>query len=408
MGKFLTMDDFNFKNKTALVRVDFNSPLDPKTKKITDDTRIRMHAQTIKELMDKGAKVVVMAHQGRPGDPDFSTMEQHAAILSKIIGKPVGYVDDLFGDRAKASIKKLKPGEVLVLENTRTFPGETAKMTSEEFAKTDFIKNLAPLADVYVGDGFAVAHRAQASVVGFPEVLPAVAGRVMERELKALQKAKNAEEKPCIYVMGGAKADDAASISSYVLTQKTADYVFTGGVIGQLFLYAQGVNLGEGNVKYLEKNQLIQYVSRIQELFKKFDGKILTPEDFGVEADGKRKDITLKDLPTTYPMFDIGPKTVEKYAKLLTTAKIVVLSGPMGVYERDEFMLGTKGVFEAVAKSKAFSVAGGGNTIEAIDKLGLTKKISYISTGGGALMEFLTGKTLLGVEALEKAAAKKT
>ena len=407
MVGFLTMDDFDFKNKTVLVRVDFNSPLDPKTKKITDDTRIRMHAQTIKDLMDKGAKVVVMAHQGRPGDPDFSTMEQHAAILSKILGKPVGYVDDLFGDGAKASIKKLKSGEVLVLENVRTFPGETEKKTPEEFAKSDFVKNLAPLADVYVGDGFAVAHRAQASVVGFPYVLPAVAGRVMERELKALDRVKRAEEKPCIYVMGGAKADDAASISNYVLSHGTADYVLTGGVIGQLFLHAQGVNIGDGNVKYLEKKQFLQYVPRIQELFKKFDGKILTPEDFGVEVDGKRRDTILKDLPTKYSMYDIGSRTVERYAKLLTTAKIVVLSGPMGVYEREEFMLGTKGVFEAVAKSKAFSVAGGGNTIEAIEKLGLTGKISYISTGGGALMEFLTGKTLPGVEALEKAAARK-
>ncbi|MDQ1280723.1 MAG: phosphoglycerate kinase, partial [Thermoproteota archaeon] len=309
MGSFLTMDDFNFKNKTALVRVDFNSPLDSKTKKITDDTRIRMHAQTIKELMEKGAKVVIMAHQGRLGDSDYSTLTQHTAMLSKIIGKPVQYVDDLFGEKARTSIKKLKSGEALVLENTRSFPGESEKKTAVEFAKTEFIKNLAPLADVYVGDGFAVAHRAQASVVGFPEVLQSVAGRVMERELKALQKVKNAEEKPCVYVMGGAKADDAASISSYVLNQKTADYVLTGGLIGQLFAYAQGINLGEGNVKYLEKNQFLQYIPRIQELFKKFDGKILTPEDFGVEVEGKRKDVSLKDLPTQYMIFDIGPKT---------------------------------------------------------------------------------------------------
>lgn len=407
MVGFLTIDDFSFKNKTALVRVDFNSPLDPKTKKITDDTRIRMHAQTIKELMDKGAKVVILAHQGRPGDPDFSTLEQHSSILSKILGKPVGYVNDLFGDKAKASIKNLKPGEVLVLENVRTFPGETEKKTPEEFARSDFVKNLAPLADVYVGDGFAVAHRAQASVVGFPYILPSVAGRVMERELKALDRAKRAEEKPCIYVMGGAKADDSASISSYVLSQGTADYVLTGGVIGHLFLHAKGVNLGDVNTNYLEKNQFLQYVPKIQELFKKFSGKILTPEDFGIDINGKRKDITIKDLPTKYPIYDIGPKTVENYAKLLKKAKIVVLSGPMGVYEKEEFMLGTKGVFETISKSKAFSVAGGGNTIEAIEKLGLTEKISYISTGGGALMEFLTGKTLPGVLALEKASAKK-
>jgi len=334
-------------------------------------------------------------------------MEQHAVILSKILGKPVGYVDDVYGDKAKAAIKKLKAGAVLVLENVRTIPTETEKKTPEELAKSDFIKSLASVADVYVGDGFAVAHRVQASVVGFPLVMPAVAGRVMERELKALNKAKNAEEKPCIYIMGGAKADDAAAISSYVLGQGTADYVLTGGIIGQLFLHAQGVNIGEENVKYLEAKQFLQYVPKIQELYKKYSGKILAHEDFGIDVNGKRGDITLKDLPTKYPICDIGAKTVERYAKILKTAKIVIISGPMGVYEKDEFLLGTKGVFEAVAKSKAFSVAGGGNTIEAIEKLGLKDKISYISTGGGALMEFLTGKTLPGVEALEKAAAKK-
>ena len=407
MADFLTMDDYNFKNKTVLIRVDFNSPLDPNTKKVTDDSRIKAHAPTIKELMDKGAKVVIMAHQGRPGDPDYSTTEQHAEILSKILKKKVGYVDDIFGDKAKAAIKKLKPGEALLLENVRNWPDETAKKTAEEFAKSDLVKNLAPLANVYVGDGFAVAHRANGSIVGFPEVMTAVAGRVMERELKALIRAKDAKERPCIYIMGGAKAEDAAAISEYVLSNNKADYVLTGGVIGHLFIHAKGVDIGEPNVKYLDGKKFLQYVPKIQELYKKFDGKIVTPEDFAVDVSGNRKELTLNDLPTKYPIFDIGPKTVKKYADLLKGAKIIVISGPMGVYEREEFMAGTKGIFEAVANSKAFSVAGGGNTIEAIEKLGLSRKISYISTGGGALMEFLTGKTLPGVEALIKAAKRK-
>jgi len=405
MVDFLTMDDYDFKNKTALVRVDFNSPLDT-SKKVTDDSRIRAHAPTIKELMNKGVKVVIMAHQGRPGDPDYSTTQQHAEILGKILNKKVGYVDDIFGEKAKAAINKLKPGDALLLENVRNWPEETAKKTPEEFAKSEMIKNLAPLADVYVGDGFAVAHRANASIVGFPAVMPAVAGRVMERELKALIRAKDAVERPCIYVMGGAKAEDAAAISDYVLSNNKADYVLTGGVIGHLFLYAQGVKIGEPNVKYLEGKKFLEYVPKIQELYKRFNGKILAPEDFGVDVNGQRKDITMKDLPTQYPIFDIGPSTTKKYASLLKDAKIVVISGPMGVYERKEFINGTKDVFEAIAKSKAFSVAGGGNTIEAIEKLGLSNKISYISTGGGALMEFLIGKTLPGVEALIKAKKK--
>ncbi|MCJ7634358.1 phosphoglycerate kinase, partial [Candidatus Bathyarchaeota archaeon] len=388
-----------------LVRVDFNSPLDS-NKNITDDTRIRMHAPTIRELMNKGAKVVILAHQGRPGDTDYSTMQKHSERLSEILGEPVEYVDDLFGEKAVKAIKGLETGEALLLENVRSVPDELAKKTPEEFAKTPYIKTLAGLADIYIDDGFAVAHRANASLVGFPVLLPAAAGRVMEKELKALNKVKKAEEKPCIYIMGGAKADDAAAISEYVLGHDTADYVLTGGVIGNLFLHAKGVKIGGENTKFLDKKGFLQHIPKIQELFKKFDGKILVPEDFGIEIDGKRKDITTKDLPTKYSMLDIGPITVKDYSKIIEKAKIIVVSGPMGVYERNEFMLGTKGVFEAVANSKAFSVIGGGNTIEAVDKLGISKKVSYISTGGGALMEFLTGKVLPGVEALEKAAKK--
>jgi len=406
MADFLSIDDYNFKNKTALVRVDFNSPLDS-NKKITDDTRIRAHAETIKELIEKEARVVILAHQGRPGSPDFSTLEQHALILSQVLHRPVGYVDDIFGAKAKTAIKNLKPGAVLVLENVRMWPEETTKKTPKEFAESDLVTNLKPLIDVFVGDGFAVAHRGNASIVGFTEVMPSVAGKVMERELNALIRAKAAREKPCIYVMGGAKAEDAAAISDYVLSNKKADYVLTGGVIGHLFLYAKGVDIGEPNIQYLEKKDFLQYIPKIKELYTKFNDQIFTPQDFAVDFNGKRKEIDLEDLPTEFPIFDIGSKTVKTYSELLKNSKIIVISGPMGVYERTEFIKGTKGVFEAITKTKAFTVSGGGNTIEALEKLGLSQNISYISTGGGALMEFLTGKTLPGVDALIRAAKRR-
>ena len=402
MNDIWTLDDFDFKDKTALVRVDFNSPIDPDSKDITDDTRIRQHAQTIKELMEKNAKVVILAHQGRKGNPDYSTLEKHAEVLSNILNRKVGYVADVFGEKAQKAIRSLKPGEAVVLDNVRGFPGETAKIPPEEHAKSALVTNLARLADVYVGDGFAVAHRSQASVVGFAGVLPCVAGRVMERELRALGKVRRAEEKPCIYVLGGAKAEDAAAVCEYVLSHETADYVLTGGVIAHLVLHAKGVDLGDTTVEYLRKKDFLQYVPKIQDLLTAYPGKIWMPVDFGIDVAGTREDIALKDLPTEYSIFDIGPKTVETYTPLLETAKIIVLSGPMGVYERDEFQVGTVGVFNVVAQSNAFSVAGGGNTIEALEKLGLTEKISYLSTGGGALMEYLTGKTLPGVKALER------
>jgi phosphoglycerate kinase len=396
MADFLTLDDFDFTNKTALVRVDFNSPLNIDTKEITDDTRIRRHAETIKDLMEKKAKVVILAHQGRLGGSNYSTLEKHAERLSAILQRDVGYVDDVFDEKAKKAIKDLKPGDALVLNNVRGFPGETAKKTPEEHAESDLVTNLAPLADVYVGDGFAVAHRSQASVVGFSGVLPCVAGKIMERELQALGKVRRGEDKPCIYVLGGAKAEDGAAVCEYVLSNGTADYVLTGGVIGHLFLHAKGVALGEATVNYLKNKNFLQYVPKIQELLKKYPDEIRMPVDFGVDLNGKREEVGLQDLPTDHSIFDIGLKTVEAFSLLLEKAKIIVLSGPMGVYERDEFLLGTKGIFEKVAKSTAFSVTGGGNTIEALEKLGLTDDISYISTGGGALMEYLIGKTLPG------------
>jgi phosphoglycerate kinase len=409
MPKFLTLDDVKVKDKVVLVRVDFNSPIDPKTRKILEDTRIRAHGETtIKELAEKGAKTVILAHQGRKGDPDFIPLKQHAELLAKILKKPVKYVNDLYGEKAKNAIKELKSGEILVLENVRTFPVETKDGTPEEQAKTDFVKNLAPLADLFVNDAFASAHRAHVSMVGFTAVLPSVAGRIMERELKSLGKVLENPQKPCIFILGGAKADDSLEISKYVLDRGIANQVLTGGVVGQVFLVAKGFDLGKPNMDFLEKNELMNLVPGIKELMHKYDDRIKTPEDVAVDLNGKRKEIPVKELPTDYSAFDIGAKTADDYAQIISKAKSIVISGPMGKYEEDKFKYGTERVLEDVANSKAFSLAGGGHTIAAIELFKLTDKISYISTAGGALIEFLMGKKLPGVVALEKAATRKT
>ncbi len=409
MAKYLILDDVNVKDKVVLVRVDFNSSVDPETKKILEDVRIRAHAETtIKELVKKGAKVVILAHQGRKGDPDFIALKQHAEILGKILHKPVKYVDDLYGEKAKAAIKSLKSGEVLVLENVRTFPTETKDGTPKEQAKTDLVKSLAPLADLFVSDAFAAAHRAHVSMVGFTAVLPSVAGRIMERELKSLARVLERPEKPCVFILGGAKADDSLEISKYVLDKKIATCILTGGVVAQVFLAAKNVDLGKPNMDLLEKKELKGFIPGIRDLIKKYPEEIKTPEDLAVEANGKRKETSLKELPTNYSICDVGTKTVKKYAKIIRPAKSIVISGPMGIYENSQFSLGTKRILEEVANSKAFSLAGGGHTISAIEEFGLAKKISYISTAGGALIEFLMGKKLPGVAALEKAAAKMT
>jgi len=407
MSRILTINDFDFKGKTALVRVDFNSPIDPKSKRVLDDTRIKAHGEsTIKELSQKGARVVVLAHQGRPGDPDFTPLKEHAQLLGKVLGKPVKYVDDVFGEKAQKAIKELKNGEILVLDNVRNFADEQKKGTPEDHAKTELVRKLAPLADVFVNDAFAAAHRAHVSIVGFTAVLPSVAGRIMEREVKALTKVVQNPEKPCVYVLGGAKADDALKISQYVLKNKIADHVLTGGVVGHLFLAAKSIDLGEPNMKFLEKKELTQFISGIQELMRSYTKNIEVPVDLAVEAEGKRKEIPITKLPTKYPIFDIGAETVKKYVAIIKSAKSIVVSGPMGVFENKQFAFGTTRTFEAIASAKAFSLIGGGHSIAAVEELGLAKKMGYVSTAGGALIEFLMGEQLPGVAGLERAAAR--
>jgi phosphoglycerate kinase len=405
--KFLTMDSFDLKDKTVLVRVDFNSPVDPKTKRVLDDTRIRAHADaTIKELVQKGAKTVILAHQGRPGETDFIPLNQHAELLGKALNIPVKYVDDVFGEMAQKAVRELKSGEVLVLGNVRSVPYEQNKGTPEEHSKTEFVKNLAPLADVFINDAFAAAHRAHVSMVGFTAVLPSAAGRIMERELKALGKVLEAPEKPSVFVIGGAKGDDSLDISRYVLKKNIADNVLTGGVIGHIFLVAKGVNLGKPNMQFLEQKHLMGLVPGIKKLMNEYPKAVIIPVDLAMEVDKKRRELTVDELPTNYSILDIGTETGKKFSEIILKAKTIVVSGPVGVFENPEFKAGSQMVLKAAAASKGFSLVGGGHTVAAVEKLGLADKMSYVSTAGGALIEFLMGKQLPGVVALEKAAAR--
>lgn len=406
MAKYKTLDDFQVKDKVVLVRVDFNSEID--NGHVGSDVRIRAHAETtLKELVQKGAKIVVLAHQGRKGDPDYTSLREHAQILGQILKSPVKFVPDIFGDQAKNAIKTLHDGEILVLENVRSWDGETKNGTPQQHAKTPLVQNLAPLADLFVNDAFAAAHRAHVSIVGFTAVLPSAAGRIMQRELTSLEKALETPEHPCVYVMGGAKADDSLEVSKYVLANGVADFVLLGGVTGQLFLAAKGVNLGKDNMAFLAKKDLTKFTPGIKDLLDKYPDKIVLPVDLAIEVDGKRKEIDIAQLPTDSGVFDIGKKTVENFTAIINQAQSIVLSGPLGVYENPQFNYGTKTVFTAIAESHAFTLVGGGNTIAAINEYGLTDKISYISTAGGALIEFLMGKKLPGVAALETATQTK-
>ena len=408
MVYFKTLDDFNVKGKTVIVRVDFNSEINPQTKQVTNAIRIHAHAQsTLKELAEKGAKIVVISHQGRKGDPDYTELEQHADILRRILPHPVKYVDDLFGEKAQTEIRQLQNSELLVLGNVRGWPEETKKGAPEHQSKTPLVQNLAPLADFFINDAFSVAHRDNVSVVGFTPILPSAAGRIMERELKQL-KAIEKPHHPCVYVLGGAKADDSLEISKYILNNHVADNLLLGGIISQLFMAAKGIPLGKGTMDFLAKKELLHLIPGIQELLTNHPDKIILPIDVALSVNDKRVEVSISQLPSEYPIFDIGTKTVEKYVNILSKAQAIVVSGPLGVYENKEFCYGTKTIFETIANSNVLSLAGGGNTIAAIDQFGLTTKIRYISTAGGALVEALMGKKLPGVIALETATKTKT
>ncbi|MDH7517922.1 MAG: phosphoglycerate kinase [Candidatus Thermoplasmatota archaeon] len=406
MKEYNTLDDFNIENKTVLLRVDFNMPLDKKTLDIIDDTRIRLALPTIQELVKKKAKTVILAHQGKQGSWDFTSMEKHAKTLEKLMGKPVTFVDDIFGDKAINAIKNLKPGDILFLDNVRKFPGETEKKPPEEHAKSDLIRALAPLADLYVNDAFAAAHRGQCSLTGFTAVLPSCAGRLMEKELMTLEKAVNNPAKPSVFLFGGAKFADVIVTIDRVLSNKTADKVLLTGLTANAFLKAQGINLGEKNDAAFGEEGTPELFNEIKKVFFRYKNDIYLPVDFAIEENGKRKEIDLKDLPATNNLFDIGEKTIKNYKKVLKNAKTIFLSGPCGVFENPLFRKGTEEIFKFIASSKAFSIAGGGHTVAAIEQLKIKDKISHVSTGGGALEKFMMGDKLAVVEALKKAKNK--
>jgi phosphoglycerate kinase len=403
MKDYNTLDDFNVENKTVLLRVDFNMPLDKKTLDIMDDTRIRLALPTIKELVNKNAKIVILAHQGKQGSWDFTSMQKHAQTLQKLLGKNVTFVDDIFGEKAKNAIKTMKPGAIVFLDNVRKYPGETEKKKPEEHAQSELVKNLAPLADLYVNDAFAAAHRAQCSLTGFTTVLPSAAGRLMEKELTALEKAVSHPEKPSVFLFGGAKFADVIVTIDRLLTNKIADHVLLTGLTANAFLKAKGIDLGLKNEQAFIEEGTPEVFSEILKVYKKYEKQIHLPVDFAIEENGKRKEIIVDQLPADNNLFDIGEKTVQEYKKILSPAKTIFISGPCGVFENPLFRKGTEEIFQFITHSNAFSIAGGGHTVAAIEKMNLRDKISHISTGGGALEKFVMGEKLAVVEALKAA-----
>ena len=408
----LTLDDISVEGKTVLLRVDINSPVD-ESKRIKDRTRILRCLPTIRELHAGKARLVILAHQADPIEyQNFTVLEEHARILSELLGTRVEYVDDVAGPFAIDKIRAMQPGDILLLDNVRVYTEETiifekeVKLPPEDQARTTVVRRLSPLADVYVCDAFAAVHRSQPTLVGFPELLPSAAGRLFEEELRVLSRVKQNPERPCLFILGGAKILDAFRMMRSALEDGSADKILTTGLVAQIMLKAKGVHLGRASEAYLEKKNLLEFVPAAEESLKNHAERIVCPEDLAVETAGQRKQLDVGALPDEQPIADIGERTIQRYCTLIAEAKTVFVNGPAGVYENPLFALGTRRIWEAVAASEAFSVLGGGDSIAAAKLFGLQEQISFISTAGGGLIRFLAGEKLAVVEALEKSAAR--
>jgi phosphoglycerate kinase len=391
-----TLDDLEADGAALGVRIDINSPLADGG--LADDARLRAHVDTVDELCDRGARVALLAHQGRPGGEEFSDLSAHADRLDDLLAAPVEYCDATFTEAAREAVAALESGGVVLLENTRFYSEEYMSFPPAEAADTYLVSKLAPALDAYVNDAFAAAHRKQPSIVGFPRVLPAYGGRVMERELDVLGNIDESPE-PRVYVLGGAKVDDSIEVARSVLERGLADAVLTAGVVGNAFLLADGASLGAASAAVVNERSH-EAVKSAGDLLDDFSHRVYMPRDIAIERNDDRVELELSELPAEEPAMDIGARTLAAYAEVLEDAGTAILNGPPGVFEDERFETGTRGLYDAATRAE-MSIVGGGDTAAAMRQLGV-EGFDHVSTGGGAALRMLSGESLPGVEVLRE------
>ncbi|REK74166.1 phosphoglycerate kinase [Paenibacillus paeoniae] len=391
MNKKSVRDVAELTGKRVFVRVDFNVPLE--NGKITDDKRIRETLPTINYLIEKGAKVILASHLGRPNGQVVEELRHTASAvrLSELLGKPVTKANEAIGEAVEAQVAALENGDVLLLENVRFYPGE-------ESNDPELAKSFAKLADLFVNDAFGAAHRAHASTEGIAHILPAVSGLLMERELDVLGKALNNPERPFTAIVGGSKVKDKIAVIDKML--EIADNIIIGGGLSYTFFKAQGHEIGKSLVDNSKLDLALEFIEKAKKLGKNFyiPVDIVVTDDFSADANTQIVDVD--GIPAEWEGIDIGPKTRELYADVIKNSKLVVWNGPMGVFEIEPFSHGTRAVAQATAETSAYTVIGGGDSAAAAEKFGLADQMNFISTGGGASLEFMEGKVLPGVVAL--------
>ena len=403
--------------KTVIFRPDINSPIDPETKRIVNTNRIEKTVPTLECLLEAGAKVAIIAHQGDTLDyQNLIPLAEHAEILSRLTGRRISYIDDVCGPAAQAAVKALSPGEAIILGNLRYLTEEIStfetvvKLTPEQMTHTWLVRSLAPLADYYVNDAFAAAHRNCPSMVAFQEVLPSAGGLQLMEEYTALKSVLDNPKRPCVYVLGGAKISDAFDMMRKVLTEGSADYILTAGVTGIVMLLARGEDFGPVVNKFLADRSLDAFIPEAKSLLEEFGSRYVLPLDFAYEVPAgqegampKRAEAPIAQLPKDRLFPDVGHRTIEVFKEYIAKAGSIFVNGPAGMYEREPWAEGTREIWKAIADAPGYTVIGGGDTISAATKFTDLSKYGYVCTGGGAMVRFLAGKRLPLIEAMEKA-----
>lgn len=395
----LTLEDLDLDGKRVFLRVDINTPVHPETGKLFEQARLEEAALTIKDL--EKSRVVVASHQGRVGRSDYISLAPHAKALEEILGRPVKFIPDVFGPAALQEIDSLADGEVLVLDNLRFTAEENQEYKPADAERTFLVSRLKDHVDAAVLDAFSTAHRASPTIVGFAGLVPTCAGRTVGRELRMLDRIASVEKGPYVTVLGGAKVSDRLEAIDALIANNRADKVLLCGVVGLIFLKAAGRLRGDVGVDGEQK-----FLLKARQLLDEDPERFEMPVDVAVKANGGRKEMDAKDLPAQAQVLDIGSKTVQRYGRFIKGAGTVFMSGPPGAFEYDDFAYGTENLLKAMAASLGTTIISGGHLSSALRKYGIHDQIDHISTAGGALVQYLAGKRLPLIDALERAADK--
>ena len=441
--KIKPFTELELTGKTVIFRPDINSPIDPKTKRIVNTNRIEKTVPTLNSLLEQGAKVALIAHQGDTLDyQNLIPLAEHAEILSRLTGRRVSYIDDVCGPAAQAAVKALLPGEAIILGNLRYLTEEIStfetvvKLTPQEMTSAWLVRSLAPLGDYYVNDAFAAAHRNSPSMVAFQELLPSAGGFQLMDEYTALKSVKDNPRRPCVYILGGAKISDAFDMMRKVLTDGSADYILTAGITGIVMHIGRGVDFGPIVQKFLIDHGLDVFIPEAKALLREFGERYVLPVDLAYDENAgssqanasdianasafpeqkraptststststpKRAEALIEALPKDRLFPDIGHKTIELFKKYINSAGSIFVNGPAGMYETEPWADGTRELWRAIADAPGYTVIGGGDTISAATKFTELSKYGYVCTGGGAMVRFLAGKQLPLIEAMERA-----